>query len=79
MIHKKKIAAFLIFSCCWLFSVPVFAQDSTGKQPAEMAGVFRSNGKIYVVIVVLLIILTGIVFYLTRLDRKIKKFEKELK
>jgi CcmD family protein len=50
------------------------AQDST-----EMADTMRSEGKIYVVIAVVLIILFGLLFYLTRLDKKIGQLEKELK
>ncbi|MFY0600345.1 MAG: hypothetical protein JXR03_11800 [Cyclobacteriaceae bacterium] len=44
-----------------------------------MADTFRSDGKIYVVIAVILIILFGMFFYLFRLDNKIKKVEEELK
>lgn len=42
----------------------------------EMADALRSNGKIYVVVTVLVTILVGIVLYLIRLDRKINKLEK---
>jgi hypothetical protein len=45
-------------------------------QPAEMADVMRSNGKIYVVVAVILTIFAGIIIYLIRLDRKITKLEK---
>ncbi|HRB27571.1 MAG TPA: CcmD family protein [Niabella sp.] len=34
-----------------------------------------SNGRIYVVIAVMLIILLGIVLYLVRIERKLKKLE----
>lgn len=44
----------------------------------EMADGMRSNGKIYVVVGVILIIFAGITFYLIRLDRKLKKIEKQL-
>ena len=37
----------------------------------------RSNGRIYVVIAVILTILAGIILYLVRLERKIKRLEKE--
>ncbi len=53
------------------------AQDSTTNKKVEMAGVMRSNGKIYVVVTVLVIILSGLTFYVARLDRKIGKMEKE--
>lgn len=42
----------------------------------EMADVMRSNGKIYVVVLVLATIFAGIIVYLVRLDRKISKLEK---
>lgn len=45
--------------------------------PAEMADVMRSNGKIYVVVAVILTIFAGIILYLIRLDRKITKLEKQ--
>ncbi len=44
-----------------------------------MADAFRSDGKIYVVIVVILIILFGMFFYLFRLDKKIRQAEEEIK
>lgn len=58
-----------------LFQIPILicsAQDSS----AEMADSFRSNGKIYVVVAVVLTILAGIILYLIRLDRKISRLEK---
>ncbi len=45
----------------------------------EMAEVMRSEGKIYIVIGVMMIIFCGIIFYLTRLDRRVSKMEKEEK
>ncbi len=42
----------------------------------EMADKLRDNGKIYVVVLVLLIILLGVLIYLIRLDNKISKLEK---
>ena len=43
----------------------------------EMADTFRSDGKIYVVILVALIILIGIFLYLYRIEKKIKDFNKK--
>ncbi len=42
----------------------------------EMAEAFRSDGKIYVVVLVALIILVGIFFYLFRIEGKIKDINK---
>jgi len=46
-------------------------------QTVEMATGMRSNGKIYVVVAVLSMILIGLFIYLFTLDRKITKLEKE--
>lgn len=47
-------------------------------QTVEMADQFRADGKIYVVIAVILVILIGLFIYLFRLDRKTKNLEEEL-
>ena len=47
-------------------------------QDAEMADVMRSNGKIYVIVGIILIILVGLIAYLFLLDRKITKLENKL-
>ena len=43
----------------------------------EMAEMMRSEGKIYIVIGVLMIIFIGFIFYLIRLDRRGTKMENE--
>ncbi|HXD77230.1 MAG TPA: hypothetical protein VN616_05450 [Puia sp.] len=67
----------------WLFLVVTIfagvaarAQDSTGGKPVEMADRLRADGKIYVVVAVLVTIFVGIIAYVIRLDRKISRFEK---
>ena len=42
-----------------------------------MADTFRSEGKIYVVLAVMLILLAGLLFYLFRIDKKLKRLEDE--
>lgn len=67
MIKRISLAAF--------FLLPVLllqAQDDT----VEMADAMRQNGKIYVVVAVVLTILLGLFLYLIRLDRKISNIEK---
>jgi hydrogenase-4 membrane subunit HyfE len=51
----------------------------TSQAQTEMADTMRSNGKIYVVVVVLATIFAGIFTYLVVLDRKIGRMEKENK
>ena len=48
----------------------------TNAQGVDMADTMKANGKIYVVVAVMLTILAGLVLYLIRLDRKISKLEK---
>ncbi len=45
-------------------------------QSVTMADIFRSEGKIYVVIVVFLLILFSLFYYMFRIDKKIDKIEK---
>lgn len=46
------------------------------QQPVEMADTMRSNGKIYVVVGIILIILAGLFVYLFSLDKKVSRLEK---
>ena len=56
-------------------SVLVMAKD--GENGVEMADLMRSNGKIYVVVAVVVTILVGLIIYMVRLDRKMSRLEKE--
>ena len=68
MMRFKKIAALLLFSF-----VSIFAHAGEG----TMADTMRSNGRIYVVVAVVVTILIGLILYVFRLDRKISKLEKD--
>lgn len=48
-------------------------------QTVEMADKLRADGKIYVVLAVILIILFGLLGYLWSIDKKTKKLEEQLK
>jgi CcmD family protein len=48
-------------------------------QNVEMADTFRADGKIYVVVAVLVLITFGLLGYLFVLDKKISRLEKEIK
>ncbi len=62
------------------FLVLLVANSLIAQGPnAEMADVMRADGKIYVVVLVLGIIFTGIVAYLILIDRKLNRLEKEFK
>jgi hypothetical protein len=53
----------------------LIAQTTAGDQ-VEMADLMRSEGKIYVVVAILVLIFAGIVGYLIKIDRKLTKLEK---
>ncbi len=69
----KKIISFLLLQ---IITVSAFAQrpDNT----IEMADVMRSNGKIYVVIAVLLTIFAGLLIFLISQEMKLKKLERKI-
>ncbi|MFC3363157.1 CcmD family protein [Pedobacter fastidiosus] len=54
-------------------TMQLFAQNNG----VEMADALRSNGKIYVVVICIVIILVGLLSYLFSLDKRLKKIEKE--
>jgi hypothetical protein len=43
-----------------------------------MADTMRSNGKIYVVVATLLIVLVGLFIYLFAIEKKVKKLEQKI-
>jgi len=45
----------------------------------EMADKLRDNGKIFVVVAVIMVLLIGVFLYLIRLDRKFSKLERSIK
>ncbi len=68
-LYFKYLIGLFVFT---LLNGMVHAQETT----PEMADVMRSNGKIYVVVLVLATIFAGLIIYLIRLDKKISKLEK---
>ena len=67
----KKIFVLALFLICF---GAVFGQPN---QSVDMADTLRSSGKIYVVIVTVAIIFTGLAIYLFSIDRRLKKIEKD--
>ena len=66
-----------LFVITFLLLINFLSQAQNNSDTVDMADTMRSNGKIYVVIAVILTIFTGIIIYLIRLDRKMTKLEKE--
>ena len=69
---KKFSSQVLLLLRGLLMNVVANAQDKT----VEMADGMRSNGKIYIVVAVCLTILIGLFLYMTMLDRKMSRIEK---
>ena len=67
-----KVLSFLLLM---LLPGTIFSQ---GSNSVEMADAFRSNGKIYVVVLGLTIILTGVIAFLIVVDRKLHNMEKRM-
>jgi hypothetical protein len=72
MVNNKR--AFLVF-IAFFIQITVQAQNTIAE--GENEGFMRSDGKIYVVLAIVLTILAGFLFYLVRLDRKITDLEKQ--
>lgn len=70
MNSAKKITTLL---ATFFLSLMTFAQD----KKTEMADMMKENGRIYVVVAVVLTILIGLILYMVRLDKKISRLEKE--
>jgi CcmD family protein len=68
----KKVVNILL-ALMLIINPLLFAQD------AEMADTMRSEGKIYVVVAIIVVIFAGLIAYLVYTDRKISKLEKRLK
>ena len=60
-----------------VFASVLMAQNPEG-QHIEMADTFRSDGKIYVVVLVVAIVFTGLILFAVNTDRKLSKIEREI-
>lgn len=70
--YRKTILTAFIF----LITISSIAQVASAVDTTRENGFMRSEGKIYVVMAVVITILAGLIFYLFRLDRKLSKLEK---
>ena len=68
----KKLNRILTAVFVLMLNPLLFAQDT------EMADVMRSDGKIYVVVAIMLVIFLGLIGFLILTDRKVSNLEKRL-
>jgi CcmD family protein len=73
----KLLKIIMVIIITNIASFAATAQDVVVENKPQMADALRANGKIYVVVVVVVTILAGVFFYLVRIDRKIAKLEKQ--
>ena len=73
----KKL--FYIFALIFQTIPAMLMAQNAGGTTVEMADVMRSEGKIYVVVLVVTIVFTGLVLFAINSDRKISRLEKEIK
>lgn len=55
------------------------ALAQTAEAGPEMADALRQDGKIYVVVAVIVVIVLGLLAYLVSIDRKVSRLERELR
>lgn len=65
------------YSGLFLIAVFLIAAQAIAQDTNPDAGLMRSNGKIFVVMAVVLTILAGLFAYLINIDKKITRLEKE--
>lgn len=65
----KKTVLFVL--CFWSVSI------LSAQEKVEMADGMRSNGKIYVVVAVIAVVLIGLFLFLASIDRKVTRLEKD--
>lgn len=70
----KRTLLFIIFIVATTINTLAQAVDN---DQVEMAEQMRADGKIYVVVAVVLVVFIGLILYLISIDRKISRLEKE--
>ncbi|WP_046244211.1 CcmD family protein [Hymenobacter terrenus] len=73
---SRRAGVFLLLIALLFRTSQALAQTSDAP---EMADTLRANGKIYVVVAVVVVIVAGLLAYLISLDRKVSKLEQEIK
>ena len=75
MKNISRLIPIMILSMIIFLPFFLFAQENE----VDMADTMRSNGKIYVVVSVVSIILLGLLIALINIDRRVKRMENEKK
>ena len=70
-----KLKKFYFFLFAVFLQIIAFGQNEVLK-PVEKESFLRSDGKIYVVVLIVVTILAGLIFYVARIDKKLSGLEK---
>lgn len=68
----KRIAFAILLG---LMQLAAFAQDASTNEASN--DLMRSNGKIFLVMTIVVVLIIGLLLYLISIDRKISKLEKK--
>ena len=69
----ERFSRFILTGLLLLCGTSAFAGEAV-----EMADQFRADGKIYVVVAIILVVLLGFIAYLFLLDKRMGKIEKQV-
>jgi hypothetical protein len=61
----------------WIVVGSMLSAWAQQDQQFEMADVLRRDGKIYTVVISLMVVITGLIVLLVRIDRRVERLEKE--
>ena len=77
--HWRGLSSALLLTLLTLPAALAQTAAAVADDTPEMADALRQSGKIYVVVLVILLILGGLLAYLIRLDGKVGRLERELR
>jgi hypothetical protein len=75
----NKLKMLVLATTALLYRVVGFTQTTPTTPLQPEADMMRSNGKIYVVMMVVIVIVTGLFMYLFAVDRKVTRLEQKSK
>ena len=75
---NRKIFSVISLLLGMMANVPIVLAQEIAESDVEMADTMRSEGKIYVVVLVVAIVFSGLILYAMNTDRKLRRIEKEI-
>ena len=75
---KRKIFSVISLLLGMVAITPIALAQEIAESDVEMADTMRSEGKIYVVVLVVAIVFSGLILYAMNTDRKLRRIEKEI-